>query len=114
MSIAIPSNYDYWVSPTDNYSHENYQESVYTPQDVINPENPLTFNIHGNDKYIAVSRIYLYIQGQILKRNADNTESNLTAEDDKSVALCNNMLHTIIKQVKFILNDVEIISSNNS
>ena len=113
MAISIPTNYDYWVKPVESYSHENYQESVYTPQDVISPENPLTFNIHGNDKYIAVSRIYLQIRGKIVNR-IDNEDVNLAATADNSVALCNNMLHSIIKQVKFILNDVDIVSSNNS
>ena len=113
MSISIPTNYDYWVKPIESYSHEQFQESVYTPQDVISPENPLTFNIHGNDKYIAVSRVYLYIRGKIVKR-VNNADVDLTAQEDNSVAICNNMLHSIIKQVKFILNDVDIISSNNS
>ena len=113
VSLAIPRTYNYWVNPPVNMSNEDFQDVIYTPIGPLVQNNPIVYHIKGSERYLNTSRFYWYVRGKIRKTGADGAVTDLVEGDDNKIAFCNNIFHSLIKQVKFLINGTDIISSGN-
>ena len=112
-TLAIPRTYNYWVKPPINMSNEEFQDVIYTPIGPLVQENPIVYHIKGSERYLNTSRFYWYVRGKIRKTGTNGKGTDLEAADDNKIAFCNNIFHTLTKQVKFLINGTDIISSGN-
>ena len=99
------SEIDLFSVPPTQQSLERGRWIDYAPlSSVENPDSAITYLIAGTDEYIDLSKTILTVRGEITK--GDGTK--LTGGNQTNVALVNNFLHSLFKQVDVYLNGKQV------
>ena len=89
----------------EDNSIESYQYRDHTPQNMqINDKSTIIIDVNTTNTYILPSDSYLIIQGQLRKNIANHDAYNAADE----VALVNNAMMYLFKEISYSINDTEM------
>jgi hypothetical protein len=107
---AITNALDFFSTPATDTSHASSEYLEILPLNALS-EKPFHFRIHSSSNYIDLSKSYLLVELQILKKNNLGKFVNLDANENVSVAnLCSS---TWIKDIKFSINNKAVWDANS-
>lgn len=92
-------------------SIESYQYVNYLPpsSDNLNLSgNPITIEIQAADKYLHISKSYLYIEGQLVR--GDNDQH---FDENIEIALANNAMMYMFQEISYTIDDKTMEQINN-
>ncbi len=92
------------IPPTQTSLEKGRWIDYYPLLSVENDEGPITFLVADTDDYIDLSKTILVVEGKVVK--ADGT--NLSGNEQASIAPVNNFLHSLFKQVDVYLNGKQV------
>lgn len=76
--------------------------------------NKLTFVVHHtSDQYLDLSQTELHLDLSIFKMS-DGIGTKLTKAESANISVCNNLLHSLFKQIKISLNDKCVENTNDT
>ena len=96
--------YDVFSYPAVDLSTEDSQEVAHNP--IQSGTNPILFEVDGNSDYIDLFNTFL----EFLVKVQDSAGANMV--DDRRNA-CNNMFHTMMKQITFKINGTIVTPQTN-
>jgi len=92
-------------------SVESYQYINFVPpsQDNLNMSgNPINIEIQAADKYFHIARSYLYIEGQLVR-----DDNNQSYAENAEIALVNNAMMYMFKEISYSIDDKTMEHINN-
>ncbi len=92
------------IPPTQTSLEKGRWIDYHPLSSVENDEGPITFLVAGTDDYIDLSKTILIVEGKVVK--ADGT--NLSGNEQASIAPINNFSHSLFKQVDVYMNGKQI------
>ncbi len=92
------------IPPTQTSLEKGRWIDYHPLSSVENDEGPITFLVAGTDDYVDLSKTILVVEGKVVK--ADGT--NLSGNEQASIAPVNNFLHSLFKQVDVYLNGKQV------
>ncbi len=96
---------DLFTIPPTQTSLEKARWIDYHPlSSVENDDGPITFLAAGTEDYVDLSKTILFVEGKVIK--PDGTD--LSGNEQSSIAPVNNFLHSLFKQVDVYLNGKQV------
>ncbi len=96
---------DLFSIPPTQASLEKGRWIDYHPlSSVENDDGPITFLAAGTEDYVDLSKTILFVEGKVVK--SDGT--NLSGDEQSSIAPVNNFLHSLFRQVDVYLNGKQV------
>ena len=96
---------DLFSIPPTQASLEKGRWIDYHPlSSVENDDGPITFLAAGTEDYVDLSKTILFVEGKVVK--SDGTD--LSGQEQSSIAPVNNFLHSLFRQVDVYLNGKQV------
>ena len=92
------------IPPTQTSLEKGRWIDYHPLSSVENDEGPITFLVAGTDDYVDLSKTILVVEGKVVK--ADGTD--LSGNEQASIAPVNNFLHSLFKQVDVYMNGKQV------
>ncbi len=92
------------IPPTQTSLEKGRWIDYHPLSSVENDEGPITFLVAGTDDYVDLSKTILVVEGKVVKANG----TDLSGNEQASIAPVNNFLHSLFKQVDVYLNGKQV------